>query len=309
MDKDGIYQSSWAYGGTTQQFARKMAIDKDDNIYLCGSIYDPTGGNNYPHGLVMKINKTGSLTWSKIMGKNYTGVHYDQFDDIGLTELGSGDGDGLVILGGSTTHTLGNSATQSQSKPWVVALNQSDGAKVMSKISNDTDHIGVTSMFVRDNEIWCVITDRDQSPHDFLLVKFGLGANLMEKYSLTYGASNSMCRDSGTLSVDTNGNLVIGVTRIATGPNYRWYPTVMPADIESKKGTYGALDIGNTTFSETNLSDVAGITNGYTYSTITGQTTSMTIVDGFDSSSSAQPLTVASTSAYNDNGTPGTVIG
>lgn len=306
MDKDGIYQSSWAYGGTTQQFARKMAIDKDDNIYLCGYIYDPTGGNNYPHGLVMKIDNTGSLTWSKIMGKNYTGVHYDQFDDIGLTELGSGDGDGLVILGGSTTHTLGNSATQSKSKPWVVALNQSNGAMVMSKISNDTDHIGVTSMFVRDNEIWCVITDRDQSPHDFLLVKYGLGANLMEKYSISYSNSNSTCRDSGTLSVDTNGNLVIGVTRISGG-NYRWYPTVMPADIESKKGTYGAIDIGNTTFGETNLSDVAGITNGYTYSTITGQTTSMTIVDGFDSGSSAQPLIVATSPPYTDSGS--TTIG
>ena len=308
MDKDGIYQSSWAYGGTTQQFARKMAIDKDDNIYLCGYIYDPTGGNNYPHGLVMKIHKTGSLTWSKIMGKNYTGVHYDQFDDIGLTELGSSDGDGLVILGGSTTHTLGNSATQGQSKPWVVALNQSDGAMVMSKISNDTNHIGVTSMFVRDNEIWCVITDRDQSPYDFLLVKYGLGANLMEKYSISYSNSNTTCRDSGTLSVDTNGNLVIGATRISGG-NYRWYPTVMPADIESKKGTYGEIDIGNTTFGETNLSDVAGITNGYTYSNIVGQTTSMTIVDGFDSGSSAQPLIVATSPPYTDSGSPGNVIG
>ena len=308
MDKDGIYQSSWAYGGTTQQFARKMAIDKDDNIYLCGYIYDPTGGNNYPHGLVMKIHKTGSLTWSKIMGKNYTGVHYDQFDDIGLTELGSSDGDGLVILGGSTTHTLGNSATQGQSKPWVVALNQSDGAMVMSKISNDTNHIGVTSMFVRDNEIWCVITDRDQSPYDFLLVKYGLGANLMEKYSISYSNSNTTCRDSGTLSVDTNGNLVIGATRISGG-NYRWYPTVMPADIESKKGTYGEIDIGNTTFGETNLSDVNGITNGYTYSNIVGQTTSMTIVDGFDSGSSAQPLIVATSPPYTDSGSPGNVIG
>ena len=179
---------------------------------------------------------------------------------------------------------------------------------VMSKISNDTNHIGVTSMFVRDNEIWCVITDRDQSPYDFLLVKYGLGANLMEKYSISYSNSNTTCRDSGTLSVDTNGNLVIGATRISGG-NYRWYPTVMPEDIESKKGTYGEIDIGNTTFGETNLSDVAGITNGYTYSNIVGQTTSMTIVDGFDSGSSAQPLIVATSPPYTDSGSPGNVIG
>ena len=81
----------------------------------------------------------------------------------------------------------------------------------------------------------------------------------------------------------------------------------MPADIESKKGTYGAIDIGNTTFGETNLSDVAGITNGYTYSNIVGQTTSMTIVDGFDSGSSAQPLIVATSPPYTDSGS--TTIG
>lgn len=106
------------YGGLDADDSRSIAVDKNDNVYVCGSFLDQAivgsqrveaidglGGDIY----VAKFNKAGILLWSTVIGSS----EYDEIapyvavDTVGNVYVAGGFG-GTMKVGSTTLTSLGN---------------------------------------------------------------------------------------------------------------------------------------------------------------------------------------------------------
>ena len=78
VDSSGTITGQWKIGNDTAGQSRPydIVIDSSDNVYITGAIYDPSS-TSYPHGMIVKLNSSGALQWSKIFGNNEGSVHYE----------------------------------------------------------------------------------------------------------------------------------------------------------------------------------------------------------------------------------------
>jgi uncharacterized delta-60 repeat protein len=188
-DATGVIQWQRNLGGTSTEKGSAIAVDSNDNIYVCG--YSQSG-TSLQDWLIVKYNSSGTLQWQKRLAYANAGeaasISIDSSDNIYLCgDLNIGSSYQLAIAKYNTAGTI----------QWDKTLGDS-GTEAGTGIATDSA-----------GNFWVTGFDASTTEYDIMVVKYNSSGTVQVQRRLS-GSSSDFGRGVAT---DSNNNVyVIGET-------------------------------------------------------------------------------------------------
>ncbi|MCP4132333.1 MAG: hypothetical protein GY754_15280, partial [bacterium] len=135
----GLSGDEWSYA---------VAVDNDDNIYICGLTNSTLDGSN--HIFLLKYSSSGDTLWSRVVGSGSNdigkGVAVDSDNNVYVTGQTAGDLDGNINSGGNDIFIMKYSS--SGVKQWIKQVgtpyDETANKIAINKNENSEDDIYIT---------------------------------------------------------------------------------------------------------------------------------------------------------------------
>lgn len=201
---------SWVrqyHGGTTADFASKIILDKDRNVYVTG--YSGGGGNDGNDYLTIKYDSSGNHKWTARY--NGTGDNDDEATGIGLDNLGNVyvTGKSLGIGGGNwdyVTIKYNSNGVEQWVRRYDGGLNQKDQANAIYVDTSGNSYVTGESVY------------NSGQGADYTTIKYDASGNIL--WNSKYDGPSHSSDIARVIVAGKNGELYVGGGSQGIGTGY-----------------------------------------------------------------------------------------
>ncbi len=155
-DNSGTITWAKSFGSANSEKAAAMTIDRNDNVFFCGSHIGIDFGNGFrllsrggSDGFVAKITSEGGVTWAKSIGGGYEdkirSIATDKKGMVYISGNGGGDFGSIIYFEDEWRLDLESSDIKSSGHGFLAKFNNQDGRCLWAKKS-ESDFIAIDSL-------------------------------------------------------------------------------------------------------------------------------------------------------------------